>query len=240
MTTLAASDITAYARAVMNESPEDVAGQVREASAAIVGTYSGVAAEGAALFYEGQRPQAGAPVEIAPPSIGERLAADLGYALAPLFTPEAFGSPGQTFLSRLAGAVSLHTAAGDRQTMMLTSAADPLSGGVRRFARAGACAFCAYLSTVEATVYDDTVWHTDCTCVNVPWWEDNPLPDADYMDRFADAAEKARADILADYREKRKLAPDLRLRNFHRQFPETAVNTKNIAARMRAEMGLAH
>lgn len=233
------SDAVAYARSILNEPPDQVAVQVREMAAAVVSAWSGVAAEGAALFYETQRPTPG-PVRIAPPSIGERLAGDLGYALAPLFAPDAFDTPGLVFLTRLGGAIGLHVAAGDRETTMLTAADDPASRGVRRFARSGACAFCAYLSTVEATVYDDTVWHSDCTCVNVPWWEDNPLPEADYMDEFGRAAERARELILEDYQEKRKLAPDLRRRNFYKKFPETAVNTKNIAARMRSELGLAH
>ena len=236
----ASSDATAYAKTIVNESPEQVAAQTREMAVAVVGAWAGVAAEGAALFYEAQRPRPGAPVRIAPPSVGERLAGDLGYALAPLFKPDGFDTPGLEFLTRLGGAVGLHVAAGDRATMALTASADPTAGGVRRFARAGACGFCAYLSSIEADVYDATVWHTDCTCVNVPWWEDNPLPDAGYMDEYAAAAERARAAILADYEEKRKLAPGLRRRNFYKQFPKTALNQKNIVARMRADLGLAH
>lgn len=233
------ADAVAYARSILNEPPERVAEQVREMARAVVSTWSGVAAEGAALFYDAQRPKPG-PVKTAAPSIGERLAGDLGYALAPLFTPDAFDAPGLVFLSRLGGAVGLHVAAGDRESMMLTASGDPLSRGVRRYARAGACGFCAYLSTIEATVYDDTVWHTDCTCVNVPWWEENPLPNATHMDQYAEAAERARAQILAEYEEKRQLAPGLRRQNFYKKFPETAVNTKNIAARMRSELNLSH
>lgn len=236
----ASSDATAYAKSIVNESPERVAGQAREMAVAVVGAWSGVAAEGAAQFYEAQRPSPGAPVKIAPASIGERLAGDLGYALAPLFNPDAYETPGLEFLNRLGGSVGNHVAAGDRATMLLTSAADPSSYGVRRYARFGACAFCAYLSSIEATVYDDTHWHDNCSCVNVPWWEDNPLPDAGYMDEYAAAADRARAAILADYEAKRRLAPDLRRRNFYREFPETALNQKNIVARMRADLGLAH
>lgn len=240
VTGLAVADITAYARSLVNEAPEDVAEQVREASSAVVETYSGVAAEGAALFYEQQSPQQSPRVEIAPPSIGEELMSDLGFALLPMFTPDAFASPVSALLERVGGVVQRHVAAGDRQTLMLTANADPLSKGVRRFARPASCGFCAYLSSMEATVYADTDWHRNCHCVNVPYWEDNPLPNAEHMDRFEEAAGKAREAILADYREKRKLAPDLRMRNFYKKFPETAVNTKNIAARMRADLGLAH
>ena len=191
-------------------------------------------------MYETQRPQPGFSAVLAEPSIGDRLAADLGYALAPMFAPDGYESPVLVFLDRLGAAVGGRVAAGDRETMMLSSAADPSSYGVRRFARPGACGFCAYLSSIEATVYEDTHWHNDCTCVNVPWWEDNPLPEAQYMDRFSTAADAARAAILADYKAKRELAPDLRGRNFYRKFPETALNTKNIVSRMRADLGLAH
>lgn len=235
-----AADARAYAQTLLDEPPGRVAAQVREMAEAVVSTWSGVAAEGALLLYEAQRPSPGSPVRVAEPSIGERLAADLTYALAPLFAPDAYDTPGLIFLDRLSGAIGLHVAAGDRATMLLTAEADDLSTGIRRFARPGACAFCAYLSSVEATVYDETVWHTDCTCVNVPSWAENPIPDADYMTRFSEAAERAREAILADYTEKRKLAPGLRRRNFYKQFPKTALNTKNIAARMRADLGLAH
>lgn len=235
-----AADARAYAQTLLDEPPEEVAAQVREMAEAVVSSWSGVAAEGALLLYEEKRPAPGAPARIAEPSIGERLASDLTYALAPLFAPDAYDTPGLEFLTRLGGKIALHVAAGDRATMMLTAEADELSTGVRRFARPGACAFCAYLSSVEATVYDETVWHSDCTCVNVPSWEENPIPDVDYMNRFSEAADNARAAILADYAEKRKLAPGLRRRDFYKKFPKTAVNQKNIAARMRADLGLSH
>lgn len=235
-----AADARAYAETLLNEPPSRVAAQVREMAEAVVSTWSGVAAEGALLLYEAQRPAPGGPARVAQPSIGERLAADLTYALVPIFAPDQFGTPGLEFLGRLSGAVGLHVAAGDRETMLLTADADDLSTGVRRFARPGACGFCAYLSSVEATVYEETEWHKNCTCVNVPSWEDNPIPDAGYMTRFAASADQARASILDDYAEKRKLAPGLRRRDFYKKFPETALNTKNIAARMRADLGLAH
>lgn len=239
ITERSSTDAVAYGRSVMGDAPERAASQVREMAAAVVSTWSGVAAEGAALFYEEQRPKPG-PIVQAEPSVGERLAADLGYALAPLFKPDDYDTPGLMFLSRLGGAVTLHVAAGDRATMALTSEADSLSGGVRRYARAGACAFCAYLSTVEAAAYSDTEWHPDCTCVNVPLWGENPFPDTPHMDAYARAAERAQQAISDEYREKRLLAPGLRRSTFYRQFPKTAMNTKNIAARMRQELGLSH
>lgn len=235
-----ATDARAYAQTLLDEPPGRVAAQVREMAEAVVSEWSGVASEGALLLYASQRPIPGGPERIAEPSIGERLASDLTYALAPLFAPDAYDTPGLDFLKRLGGVIGLHVAAGDRATMLLTAEADDLSTGVRRFARPGACAFCAYLSSVEATVYDETVWHSDCTCVNVPSWEDNPIPNVDYMTRYADAAENARSAILAEYAEKRKLAPGLRRRDFYKKFPKTAVNQKNIAARMRADLGLSH
>ncbi|MTE24836.1 hypothetical protein [Microbacterium sp. ZXX196] len=215
-----------------------MAAEVRDASRQLVSLYGPVAAEGAALFFETQRPQPGARAVLATPSIGDRLAADLGWVLAPIFNPDASLSPQAEMLSRLGDVIQGHVAASDRSTLLLSSAEDPTSQGVRRYARAGACAFCAYLTTVEATVYDDTHWHDNCTCVNVPWWEDNPLPPSEVQDGYADAAERAREELMRLQRELRPAG--MRRRNFFKLRPDLAVNTKNIARLMRADLGLSH
>ncbi len=238
VTGLAVADATVYARSIADEAPDRFAGQMREAAASIVSVYSGVAAEGAALLYETQRPRPGFSARIAEPSIGEVFTAELGWAFLPLFNPDQFDDPMAALSERIGGVVQQHVAAGDRETLLLSAAADPLSGGVRRFARPGACAFCSYLSSIDATSYDHSDWHKNCHCVEVPWWEDNPLPESETADAAAEAAEKARAELL---RLQRELKPaGMRWRNFFKERPDLAVNTKNIARLMRRELGLDH
>lgn len=238
VTSLAVSDATVYARSIADESPDRFAGQMREASASVVSVYSGVAAEGAALLYETQRPRPGFAPRIAEPSIGATLASELGWAFLPLFRPDEYADPMASLIERIGGVVQQHVAAGDRATLLLSASADPLAGGVKRFARPGACAFCSYLTSIEATAYDHSEWHKNCHCVEVPWWEDNPLPESEDADRWSDAAEKARAELL---RLQRELKPSgMRWRNFFKLRPELAVNTKNIARLMRHDLGLDH
>lgn len=237
ITGLAVSDATVYARSIADESPERIAAQVREASTAIVGAYSPVAAEGAALFYETQRPEPGR-ARLASPSIGGALAADLGVALLPLFTPAEYPDPVKSFLSGLGGVIQRHVAAGDRDTMLLSASNDPISRGVRRYARPGACAFCAYLASVVDVVDDDVTWHRNCHCVSVPWWTDNPPPRSEDHERWADAAVRAQKEL---HRMQVELKPpNMRRRNFFKAHPELAINTKNIVRLMRADLGLAH
>ena len=237
ITELATSDATAYARSIADDSPEQFAGQMREASTAIVSTYGAVAAEGAALFYETQRPRPGS-ARVAPPAIGEDLAASLGFAFLPMFKPEGYPDPVGSLLSGVAGVIQKFVAAGDRDTLALSAENDSLSGGVSRYARANACAFCRLLSVSEADVSRDTVWHENCHCVTVPWWEDNPLPTDPNAAGWRNAAEASRSELL---RLQRELKPDgMRWRNFFKERPDLAVNNRNVARLMRLRLGIQH
>jgi len=236
-TTLASEDASAYARQIVYESPERVAAQLKEAVPSLVESYGGVAAESGALFYETQRPSY-RPAVIAPPSIGDVLVHDLGWALVPVFKPDEFELPVLDLVSRVAGVVQKHVAAGSRDTLILSSSADPESGGVRRYARANACAFCRYLAAMEADVDTDTIWHRNCHCVTVPWWEDNPLPTDPNVAGWRNAAEASRAELL---RLQRELKPDgMRWRNFFKERPDLAVNNRNVARLMRTRLGIDH
>lgn len=237
VTSLAKADASAYARQVVNESPEQAAGQLREAVPALVGVYGPMAAEGAALFYETQRPTR-RPARIAPPSIGEALMDDLGWALVPMFTPGGFENPVLDLVSRIAGVTQRHTAAGNRDTLILSTSTDPDAYGVRRFARANACAFCRLLVVSEADVSADTVWHRNCHCVSVPWWEDNPLPEAPYEDEWSEAASWARSELQRMQYEIKP--PDMRWRNFFKERPDLAINNRNVARLMRERLGISH
>lgn len=237
ITALAEEDASAYARQVVDEAPESAAAQLREAVPALVGVYGGMAAESAALFYETQRPQRRA-ARVAPLSIGEALMDDLGWAFLPMFTPDGFESPVLELVSRLSGVTQRHVAAGSRDTMILSSSSDPAAEGVRRYARANACAFCRYLSVAEADVNADTVWHRNCHCVTVPWWEDNPLPEDPNVAEWGKAAEWARSELE---RLQFETKPDgMRWRNFFKQRPDLAINTKNIVRLMRSRLGISH
>lgn len=239
ITTLAQDDLRAYATTIAQESPVRVAEQLREVTPAVIETYGDVSATSGALFYENNRPVAGYAATLATPALAPEIGAMVGFAVAPLFAEEINID---LFLSRLLGGTQKFVAQYDRDTIALNSDIDAdLNGGYTRFARANACAFCAYLSSQDIPVFSDhDKWHNDCKCVQVPWWDDNPLPANPNRERWADAASLARSAIEADFVEKRKLAPNLRKRSFYKQFPETAINTKNIAARMRNQLGLAH
>ena len=236
-TTLASEDAAAYARSIADESPEKVAAQIKEAVPALVESYGGVAAEAGALFYETQRPTY-RPAEIAPPSIGDVLMHDLGYALVPLFNPDGFDVPLLSFVSLVSSVTQKHAAAGMRDTIVLSSSNDPDAYGVRRYARANACAFCRLLSVQEADVTESTVWHRNCHCVTVPWWEDNPLPENPYEAGWRNALNASREELL---RLQRELKPaGMRWRNFFKAHPELAVNNKNLARLMRVRLGIQH
>lgn len=234
---MASEDASAYARQVADESPERAAAQLREAVPSLVTVYGGVAAESAALFYETQRPSF-RPARIAPPSIGEALMDDLGWALVPMFTPDGFDNPVLDLVSRIAGVTQRHTAAGNRDTLILSTSTDPDAYGVRRFARANACAFCRLLVVSEADVSADTVWHRNCHCVSVPWWEDNPLPEDPNTIGWSRAFDNSRAELI---RLQKELRPDgMRLRNFFKERPDLAVNNRNIARLMRRRLNIDH
>jgi hypothetical protein len=237
ITEAAKSDLTTYARSVADLEPARFAGEVRDAAVAVVGAYGPVAGENAALFYETQRPSP-RPARVVAPSVGEALQADLSWALFPLFRPELFPDPWGSVVSNLGGVAQRAVASGDRETMLLNAERDDLSQGVRRFARAGACAFCAYLTSVVDVVDDDVIWHRNCHCVSVPWWEDNPLPYDPNVDRWAASAERARLELERLQFELKP--PGMRWRNFFKANPDLVINTKNIARLMRADLGIAH
>ena len=237
VTTLAAEDAAAYVRHVADESPERAAAQLRDAVPSLVEARGAVAAEVGALFYETQRPDF-RPARIAAASIGEELMGDLGWAFLPLFKPDRFDTPILSLVSRVAGVAQKHTAAGMRDTLVLSASSDPAAGGVRRYARADACAFCRLLSVQEADVTESTEWHRDCHCVTVPWWEDNPLPENPYEAGWRNALEASRDELM---RLQRELKPsDMRWRNFFKARPDLALTNANLARLMRVRLGIAH
>lgn len=236
--TLAQNDLVGYASSILNEPPERVAVQMRAATPAVITQYGEAAATAGALFYETNRPQPGFTAELATPSIGDQLAKDLGWVLAPLFAAEVDDQAAALFLERLGGVTQKGVADADRQTLLMASKSDPTSRGIRRYATAGACAFCAYLSTVEAHVVEQSEWHIHCNCVNVPAWEDNPLPENPDAVKWAQSANDARLELI---RMQHELKPDdMRWRNFHKSRPDLTATTKNILRLMRADLGLTH
>lgn len=230
------ADASVYARSIMDLSPERFAQLMREAVESLARMYGPVSGEAAALFYETQRPKSGGRVVVGSPMLGDALSGSLGWAFTPMFAPSKFVDPVGSVLTRVGAVASRSVLDAGRSTMWLSAQQDRFIGGVRRYARASACAFCAYLCAIEADVAADTHWHDDCRCVSVPFWEDNPFPSVEHIDVFGEAARQARSHIEADYREKRALAPDLRRRNFYRQFPETALTTENVVAVMRKKL----
>lgn len=235
---LAQADIGSFAASIVNESPERVAAQLRAAAPAVVSTYGGAAAVAGALFYETNRPRPGFTAPLAEPSIGDALMGELGWALAPLFATAVDDAAVSLMLSRLDGVTQKFVSDPDRETLRLAAAADPTSRGIRRYATAGACAFCAYLSSVQAHVVESSEWHLHCNCVNVPGWDDNPAPVNPHEERWAKAAEDARSELV---RLQHELKPaNMRWRNFYKANPDLTVTTKNILRLMRADLGLSH
>lgn len=234
VTAAATGDLAGYYQTIADESPERVAAQLRATTPAVVGQYGEIAGTMAADWYEQTRPAPGFLAQTASPSIAESTSGMLGWALLPLFAPDSDGS----VIERLVGGVQRLVSLFDRDTINLNTVRDPLAEHAKRIALPGACAFCAYMSTFTDNTDEDTKkYHDHCHCIPATKWKGDELPRGEHDEQWERAASSARNAIEADYREKRKLAPDLRSRNFYRKFPETAITTKNIVARMREQLG---
>ena len=236
ITTIAEGDLTSYVSSILDETPERVSVQVRAAAPAVVSQYGESASLSGALFYETQRPTPGPSVQLFTPSIGETLAASLGWAMTPLFEPDKFEMGPAEALNRLSGVIQKHVALADRETIAQAARHDKSSTGVVRFARASACSFCALMTSQQAR---GEHWHDNCKCVSVPTWDDVPAPESEAMTRFREASDAARQLIL----DGRRAHPDyasMSNRKFLRKYPEYALNNKNLTRVMRAEHGFAH
>lgn len=235
ITTLATADVANYYATIKNETPARVAAQLRDAVPAVVNTYGETAGVAAADWYEQVRPIGGFNAAVVTPSkLKGQTESMLGWAMAPLFTETDTDT-----LTRIAGGLVRLVSAFDRDTIRDNSIRDPFARTSKRVARADACAFCAYMSVATDNSDEDTKhYHDHCRCYPVPFWDTVGIPTLPHAQKWEASAEDARNAIERDYSEKRKLASDLRLRNFYRKFPETAINQKNILARMRIELGI--
>lgn len=236
ITTLAENDLTSYASTLMNEPPERVAAQLRAAGGAVIDQYGQVAAVSGALFYETQRPTPGFTADLVTPTIGDDVAAALGWAFAPFFNPDQFDNGPLDALPRLAGVAQRFVATADRETVRGAAKKDHLSTGVESFARAGACSFCAMLSARSAR---GGHWHNSCKCVEVPTWRDSPAPASVVRDEHVAATDGA----IAYLHNARIANPDylaMKSRQFFRAHPELALTNKNITRVMRELYGFAH
>lgn len=231
VTLLATRDLSSYAATVLDESPVKAAGQLRAAAGAVITTYGETAAVVGALFYETARPIPGFTATLVTPTIG--MDSEIGWALDPLFKPDLF-DPADT-VDRLAGVTQKFVANADRETVRLAGLKDPTSRGVRWYANTGACAFCALMSS-QAVPTTDPHWHANCRCVQVPSWDGSPLPEADYMDKYSEAAYGARSYLI----EARNQHPDWATtspRRFLKAHPEFSINNKNLTRVMRERFG---
>ena len=179
VTTLAENDLTSYVSSILGEAPEKVATLVRPAASEVVSQYGDVAAVSGALFYETNRPVSGYSVPLVGASIGEDLVSSLGWALTPLFRPDLFAP--EDAVSRLQGVVQQYVATADRATIIEAARRDPIKATTVRYARAGACAFCAMMSAQEARA-GGAHWHDNCRCVEVPSWDAAPAPESTLRD----------------------------------------------------------
>ena len=236
VTNLAETDRTGYVTSIIGESPEKVAAQVRPAATAVISQYGEVAAVSGALFYETNRPQPGYAAPLVGASIGEELVAALGWALTPLFKPDLY-TP-EDAVSRLQGVVQQYVANADRATIIEAARRDPLKATTVRYARAGACAFCAMMSAQEARA-GGAHWHDNCRCVEVPSWDAAPAPESALRDLHREQFEQARQSLL-DARRDHPAYRSMSNRRFLRAHPEYAINNKNLARVMREMHGFAH
>ena len=235
VTNLAETDLAGYVTSIIGESPEKVAAQVRPAATAVISQYGEVAAVSGALFYETNRPRPGYVAPLVGASIGEELVAALGWALTPLFKPDLF-TP-EDAVSRLQGVVQQYVANADRATIIEAARRDPLKASTVRYARVGACAFCAMMSA--QTVTGSGRWHDHCHCVEVPSWDAAPAPESALRDLHREQYEAARKALIDAQRSHPDYAR-LSHRRFLRRHPELSVNNKNLARVMREMFGFAH
>lgn len=239
VTALAGADLGSYAATVVDELPAKAAGQLRAASNAVISSYGETAAVAGALFYETNRPAPGFTASPVVPSIGEQVASELGWALVPLFAPDGFTDPGVETVSRLVAVSGKYVANADRETVIGAARKDRLSRGAFWFAGPDACAFCALMSAQRARP-GGVRWHNNCHCVMVPAWAEVPIPDSDYMDRFAEAAASARNELEAAQWEHPDRALYAHNRGFLKAHPELSIRNRNITRVMREKYGFDH
>jgi hypothetical protein len=85
----------------------------------------------------------------------------------------------QTALVRTSGAVTRHVLAGGRETLMLSTEADPQAHGWARVTSGHCCAFCAMLSSRGPVYGEDSVRfraHDHCACSAEPSYEGSEWP----------------------------------------------------------------
>lgn len=154
--TLAIADLVDGVGSYASLSPERAAALVRDLMPELVAEYGMQAADLSADFYDEARYVALGAAAAAgysattPPVPGEEVVQDaLGWALAPLFAPEA--PDNLTALKRSAGKLQKLVAGHGRDTVEWNAANDPVGTRYMRHASANACAFCRMLATREAT-----------------------------------------------------------------------------------------
>lgn len=233
---LAQNDIGSYATSIIGEDPARVAVQLRAATPAVINQYGEIAGVSGALFYETQRPTPGFTADLVTVPNSQKVTSALGWALVPLFRPDEFELGAAETVNRLNGVVQGFVADQDRLTIRNAAKHDITSTGVKTFAKAGACSFCALMSA-QATRGGH--WHNHCTCVEVPTWQDAPAPFDEVQKQHSEAFWGAVAHLEAarySHPDWARMSP----RHFLKAHPELSLTNKNITRVMRAEFGFAH
>lgn len=230
----AQEDLGGAWRSLLSDPVERAAAGMREALPAVAEEYGALAGDAAAIWYEDVRPSKlprYQPRTFVPQVLqdAEGLAT---WGVTPLFEGDIDAA-----WERLSGTLQQIVAGHDRETVQGNAGRDPGVVRWRREAKAGACAYCAYMSVLseiyvsaeEWAKWDDPAkYHDDCGCEPVVEFVGEPLGPLPNGDVWGDVFEKAHEAVSEDYARKRKLAPNLRRTTFYRRFPETTLTTKNI------------
>lgn len=211
--TLSIADLVAFWGSLDVADAPAAAGAVRQFIPDLLDSYTPLAAELGATFYDESRDAAQAAGRFAashgPGPLLERVDSLIGWGSAPLFQVRSGGDLAEALpapdadlaLSRLTGGTQRLVANAARETVVHNVERDPAQPRWARHASANACAFCALLATRGAAYRSQDAagghYHNACHCVAVPSWGGDYEP-APYVREWDSAYRAARKSGVTD------------------------------------------
>lgn len=164
----------------------------------LIALYGSAAATLAADWFDDMREQAEAPgrFRAIPATLPDRSRTDAlaRWGIGPLFRPDPDPDSARTLVS---GGLQRIVADASRETVALSSVADPAADGWQR-AGSGECTFCSMLigrGAVYSERSADFASHDHCRCVAAPAFKGAPRPVQPFTPSLRDSSEADRARV---------------------------------------------